>query len=125
MQFVDRFNELLKSREITAYRLSIDAGIPQTTISGWKNGQNVPSGKYLEKLAKYFNVSTDVLLYGTDGHSSGIANPEPPALTDEEVELLSYFRALGPSGRRRVLVFAEDQKNAIAEKGTDSTAALA
>ena len=67
--FTDRFNELLKKfiedghqqKEITE-----KTGISPASITQYKNGTNIPKGDILEKLANYFNVSSNYLLGKSD-----------------------------------------------------------
>ena len=54
-----RFEVLLKSRNITAYRVSKDTGIGQSTFSDWKSGRSRPKLDKLAKIANYFNVSLE------------------------------------------------------------------
>lgn len=66
MEFSEILNGLLKSRNLTAYRLSKEAGISQRLIGYWKKGEKKPSAGNLQKLSDYFHVSTDYLLTGKE-----------------------------------------------------------
>ena len=63
----ERVVKLLNSRKITAYRLSKETGITQSTLSRFLNS---PEGKVemypetMERIAKYFEVSPSWLLTG-------------------------------------------------------------
>lgn len=57
----ERFVELLQEKGITAYRVSKDTGVTQTTLSDWKTGRAVPKTATLQKIADYFDVSLDWL----------------------------------------------------------------
>lgn len=63
----ERVVKLLNSRKITAYRLSKETGITQSTLSRFLNS---PEGKVemhpetMERIAKYFEVSSTWLLTG-------------------------------------------------------------
>lgn len=61
-----RFLQLLKEKNITAYKVSKDTKISQATFSHWKSGRNLPKVDKLQKIADYFNVSLDWLLGNTD-----------------------------------------------------------
>jgi transcriptional regulator with XRE-family HTH domain len=56
------FEHLLKEAGITAYKVSKDTGISQTTLSDWKRGRSVPKTEKLQTIADYFDVSLDYLL---------------------------------------------------------------
>ena len=60
------FSKLLKEKNVTRYRVSVDTGIAQTTLSDWKRGRSVPKADKLKILADYFDVSVDYLLGETD-----------------------------------------------------------
>ncbi|MVB11143.1 helix-turn-helix protein [Caprobacter fermentans] len=71
------FERLLKEAGITAYKVSKDTGISQTTLSDWKRGRSVPKTEKLQIIADYFDVSLDYLLGKT-----GIK--KTPALTEKD-----------------------------------------
>ena len=66
MQFTQRFNELINSKNITPYRMAKNTGIPNRMIGYWKNGDRIPSAENLVKIADYLDVSTDYLLGRTN-----------------------------------------------------------
>lgn len=57
----ERFVQLLQEKGITAYRVSKETGVTQTTLSDWKTGRATPKTATLQKIADYFNVSLDWL----------------------------------------------------------------
>lgn len=58
--------KLLISHNITAYRLSKDTGIPQSTLSAWKTGKTKPKVDKLLILSKYFGVPIEYFLTDED-----------------------------------------------------------
>ncbi len=72
----ERFVELLQEKKITAYRVSKDTGVTQTTLSDWKTGRAVPKTATLQKIADYFEVSLDWLSGNTDKRSIYSAQPD-------------------------------------------------
>ncbi len=56
------FEKLLKEKGITSYRVSMDTGISQATLSDWKNGKSKPKADKLKILADYFGVSIEDFL---------------------------------------------------------------
>ena len=56
------FEQLLKKRKITPYRVSKETGVPQSTLSDWKRGRSVPKTEKLQKIANYLGVTLDYLL---------------------------------------------------------------
>lgn len=57
-----KFAELLEKTNKTAYQVSKDTKIPQSTLSDWKRKRNQPKVDKLQTLAKYFGVSVEYFL---------------------------------------------------------------
>lgn len=57
-----KFAELLGKFNKTAYQVSKDTGISQSTLSDWKKGRSKPKAEKLKILANYFGVSIDYFL---------------------------------------------------------------
>ena len=62
LAFYERFEWLCEEKGVTPTQAARDAGIRQSVVSMWKKRGSTPSGKTLNKLAEYFEVSTDYLL---------------------------------------------------------------
>lgn len=60
------FEDLLKKYEVTAYKVSKETGVSQSTLSDWKRGISTPKNDKLQKIANYFGVSLTYLLTGED-----------------------------------------------------------
>lgn len=58
----EKFERLLKERNLTPYRVSLDTGIAQSTLSDWKSGRSKPKVDKLKILANYFGVSIEYFL---------------------------------------------------------------
>ncbi len=58
------FEQLLKERNITAYRVAKDTGITTATLTSWKQGKYTPKPDKLQKIADYFGVPLSYLLSG-------------------------------------------------------------
>jgi transcriptional regulator with XRE-family HTH domain len=56
------FEKLLKIKGVTPYKVSVEAKVPQSTLSDWKRGRSMPKIDKLQKLADYFGVSVDYLM---------------------------------------------------------------
>lgn len=57
-----KFEQLVKSRGITAYRVAKDLGLAPTVFSDWKSGKSKPKADKLKKIADYFGVSIEYFL---------------------------------------------------------------
>lgn len=57
-----KFEQLLKARGITAYKVAKDLGMNSTLFSDWKSGKSKPKVDKLKKIADYFGVSLEYLI---------------------------------------------------------------
>lgn len=60
------FENLLKERGITAYKVAQDTGITTATLSSWKKGRYTQKREKLQKIADYFGVTVDYLMTGKE-----------------------------------------------------------
>lgn len=58
----EKFERLLKERNLTSYKVSLDTGIAQSTLSDWKSGRSKPKVDKLKILADYFCVPIEYFL---------------------------------------------------------------
>jgi len=71
------FAKLLAERGLTSYRISMETGVSQATLSDWKHGRSMPKTDKLQKLAEYLGVSISCLM--------GVEEPKREP-TDEEIK---------------------------------------
>ena len=57
-----KFEQLVKARGITTYRVAKDIGIAPTVFSDWKSGRSKPKVDKLKKIADYFGVTIEYFL---------------------------------------------------------------
>lgn len=74
----EKFEKLLKSKGLTAYKVSKDLGISHGMFSNWKAGRYTPKQDKIQMLADYFGVPLSYF-YEED------APLEPSYYIDEEV----------------------------------------
>jgi transcriptional regulator with XRE-family HTH domain len=55
------FEELLKTHNVTAYRVAKETGISTGTLTDWKMGRSTPKRDKLKLLADYFGVNLEYL----------------------------------------------------------------
>ncbi len=96
----DRFVQLLQEKEITAYRVSKDTGVTQTTLSDWKTGRATPRTATLQKIADYFDVTLDWLVGKSD-----YRNGEQYS-TDKDIILVARHLEDIPIEDRKVVITA-------------------
>ena len=54
-----KFEQLVKERGVTAYRVAKDIGLAPTVFSDWKSGKSKPKVDKLKKIADYFGVTVE------------------------------------------------------------------
>ena len=72
----EMFENLLKERGITAYKVAQDTGITTATLSSWKKGRYTPKREKLQKLADYFGVTVDYLMTGENNTENSLTHKD-------------------------------------------------
>ena len=130
--FYDQYCLLCKQAGISPSKAAQEMGIAKSTVSVWKNRGTTPQAEQLQKIAEYFNVTTDYLLTGDDkikntvGNVSNSAVVQGPSgdvsisnivgLQDNEAELLRVFRGLDIRGQTAVLMAAYEEEEKMDNK---------
>ena len=99
--------DLMQEKGVNQRQMSVSAGIPATTISGWINANRLPDFYALIKLSQFFDVSADYLLGTLDDNGARLPTPAPAALPLDESELLKAYRKLSYTGKARVVAYAD------------------
>ncbi len=99
LDILDRITMLLGNRE--QKELTNYLKLNNVAFSEWKSGKSKSYRKYLIELAEFFNVSIDYLVYGREKNSS------TDKLSDDEQELITYYRQLDPKSQGILLGRAE------------------
>lgn len=61
-----RLKELRSKKHLTQQKLADILGVSRSALASWESGVNYPEVTTLQKIADYFNVSTDYLLERVD-----------------------------------------------------------
>lgn len=61
-----KFENLLKDRNVTTYQVAKATKISNVTFTDWKKGRSKPKVDKLFKIAKYFGVSIEYFLDGSE-----------------------------------------------------------
>lgn len=108
--FTKRLKSLRLEAGLTQKEVAQKLKIGQNSYSNWENGTRKPIFPTIEKLADFFNVSTDYLLGNTDIKGS-------PSKTDIDKEELkeSLRHSLGYTGQPPTEEEVENMANAFLE----------
>lgn len=89
------FEQLLQKYGITAYKVSKDTGIAQSTLSSWKTKRNDIGSENAKILADYFGVTVDYLLTGKEGNKDVSLEIELTKSDSKQVDrILAYTERL-------------------------------
>lgn len=72
--FSVRLKELREACKLNQTELGEILGVTNQTVSNWENGNIAPSIEMVEKIANYFKVSVDYLLFRTDSLTIKVNN---------------------------------------------------
>lgn len=88
--FYDVFNSLCSAKGISCKRASMEIGLSNSTAAKWKRTGATPNGDTLNKIAEYFNVTTDYLLTGEQKEKPSTVSGEEHSYTD--LQLLAAIK---------------------------------
>ena len=104
MGFTERIDGLLQEKNITKTKFLSDLGYSKNAYNEWKKGITQSYMNKIDKIADYFNVSTDYLLGRTDDPTFTIPDYRYFAdheLTDEEKKKVDEYVELLIKARRK------------------------
>jgi HTH-type transcriptional regulator, competence development regulator len=91
----ERLKEARKQKKLTQRELAAKLSISQSTVALYETGDRNPDPDTLNKLADFFNVSTDWLLGRTNNPSKERTNDKnKPILTRDLLEFLEKSNGL-------------------------------
>lgn len=99
MTFYERYCKLCADRGLKPHsRVTADnIGISNALVTAWKNGSR-PRADTLEKLANYFGVTVEYLLFGNEGREDTNS-----ALVNSDPELTEFLEMLATREECRML----------------------
>lgn len=104
----DRIFEIMKEKELTAYRVSKDTGISQASLADWRKGRSKPKIDKLQKLSEYFGVSIQYLT-GESNEIDDTQQMQAPNGYYVDKETAEYAEMLRTRpGARRLFSVAKD-----------------
>ena len=86
-----RIKHLREKNSLEAQKLAHDLQVGKSTLSNWENDRRTPDLETLKKIANYFNVSTDYLLFGdeADDYFGFILKNSNSILSREDIAYLN------------------------------------
>lgn len=95
---LNRMLLIMEKADVSAYQLTQDFGVSNSSFTDWKKGKGSPSVSFLEKFAIRFNVSLDYLILGTTNSLE---------LSNADRSLLDKFHSLTPECQMQLLGYID------------------
>jgi len=108
LSIIERIVNILDEKSIKAAELCKYIGINTSTMTNWKNRNTDPPARYIIPICDFLKVSCDYLLTGGTSKNLKQLNSN---ITEDENDLLTYFRALSRREQRILLVELEAKLN--------------
>ena len=112
---MNNLKKLRIEKGLTQLELGKIIGNKQNTISYWEKGTYDIDNENLQRLATFFNCSTDYLLGNTEIRNQEITNF---TLTEQEKALLENFRSTTEQGKQRIIQSVLNICDEIEKKNT-------
>lgn len=92
--FEGRLIELRKNKDVTQEDVAKFLGVTRPAYTAYEAGRRQPDYKILQKLAKYFEVTTDYLLGNSDIPNPISSNDKIKAAITDDPELAKFWNEL-------------------------------
>lgn len=102
-EILERLRYLIKKNDTNAACVTRELGISTSSFTDWNKGKAKPGAETLAKLAIYFDVSLDWIVFGQ-------ANNKITSLDiskADELALLDSYRKLSPDAKIKLLGYSE------------------
>lgn len=125
MDVVDRLNLLQENSGMNQKDLARAIGLSLSIFTIWNKGNAKPGLKQLVKVAQYFNVSLDWLVFGDDAPSNDLENVIKLDFSSQsEKELIDKFRELPDNYQKNVLAYIDGIASTLPKTESDDTKKL-
>lgn len=117
--FYDIYVALCQERKKKPSAVATELGINKSNVSNWKNNGYTPRGDALQRIADYFNVTTDYLLTGEEKEkpTSQMGSELDKQLEGVDFALFGEVKDLDEADKRDVLQFIQFLKGKKEKKG--------
>ena len=90
------YKKLLDMNGVKSADVARATGISNMTFSDWKKGKSTPKMDKIEKIAKYFGVTTDYMM----GKKSEIPSA---SMADDHLELIKLYSSLSEADQKAIM----------------------
>lgn len=99
MNILKRINKMRLQRKWSIYRLSVESGVSQSTLTNMFNRETLPSITTLECLCNAFGITMSQFF---------AENNELAAVSDEERQLVDMYRSLSSETKKNVIALIRE-----------------
>ena len=106
MKFANTLKDLREIKHVTQEQLAEYLKVSRPTVAGYETKNHQPDFEKLEKMAKYFDVSIDYLVTGSD---FGAKKVKAPLINEKALdkEFLITYRALSVESKQDALKYVK------------------
>lgn len=90
------YQKLLDMNGVKSADVARATGISNMTFSDWKKGKSTPKMDKIEKIAKYFGVTTDYMM----GRKSEVPSA---SMADDHLELIKLYSSLSEADQKAIM----------------------
>ena len=106
--FPIRLKELRSNKGISQAKLAKELGVSVGAVGNWESGIRLPDAKTIQRIADYFNATTDYLLGRTDEKKTA---PNELSLSTEQQDLITSVSELPAEDVKKTLEYVEFLKS--------------
>ncbi|MGR5983886.1 helix-turn-helix domain-containing protein [Bacillus cereus] len=99
MELNKRLKLLRSEHKLTQEKFATAVGITKASVSKFENGIKTPSRETIEKIADYFNVTTDYLLGRSEDPE--LSEEENKIVTEEGKNIMALIESLPEEERKK------------------------
>lgn len=99
-KFLETVLSLLSKKGVSKNKMLTDLKLGKNSFVNWENRGTIPGGNSLNKIAEYFEVSTDYLLGNTQTSAEN-----DKEMSTEDIEIMKMIKSLSPEKKEMFLKF--------------------
>lgn len=100
-----RLTDLCKQKGVSGYKFCRDTNLQPSLLTDLKVGrQHNVSPKKAAKIAEYFGVSTDFILYGEEKEKTATNGDDLDNLSEKDKRFIEWFRSLSEEKQKAILI---------------------
>ena len=103
--FYDRFRQLCENKGISCNKAALEIGLSNATPTKWRKTGATPTGETLDRIAKYFGVSTDYLL-GKETEKAPTGSGERDILDEVDLAFYGNYKELSEANKETLRAMA-------------------